>query len=243
MTTLTVAAHNNGTAATLTLTPSVSVTAITRTDSNGTVAIRVPAGTFPRSSPVALTDWEPALGSTVTYSVPGAVAAITLGSALPWLVAPLRPDMSQPVEMITDYAAGRISLGTIHQVVDRIDPLVALGRLAARSGSLTAWVPSYAAGRSLEDMIDRAGVLMLKQAQHAGQDMYFITTSCELVSDPEDGWTLTLAYQEITRPLSPINTAVWTFASVSHSFASFANVSSKYADFEMLSINDQNGVI
>lgn len=244
MTTLTATPNAAGTAVLLELAPSESIAGITRTDANGTAVVRTPAGTFPRSTPLAYTDWESSLGSLVTYAVSGAAAEVTLPALVPVLVAPLRPALSQAVEMIVDYGAARGSLGTIHQVVDRPDPLVALGRLKTRTGSLGAWIPDYASGRSLEDMIDRSGVVFYKQHQHAGMDMYFTVTGTDLTPDPEgEGWKLSIGYQEITRPTSPINETSWTFGDVSTSYASFANVTSNYSDFEGLSINDQTGVI
>jgi hypothetical protein len=243
MTTLSASAAANGAAVTLTLTPTGTIDSITRSDANGNAAVRVPAGTFPRSTPVTLTDWEAALGTNVTYTVTGAAASLTLPSQSPWLVAPLRPSYSQAVEMVTDYGAARASLGTVHQVVDRPDPLVALGRLATRSGSLGVWIPTHEAGRSIESMIDLSGVVLYKQHQHAGMDMYFTVTGTDLTPDQDEGWKLSIGYQEITRPTSPINANAWTFGNVSTSFASFANVTSNYADFEGLSLNDQAGVI
>lgn len=244
MTTFTATANDTGTAAVLTLTPTETVTAIYRNDSNGLATVRVPAGTFPRTTPLTYTDWEAPLGQRVSYAAAGIDAAVTLTSPSPVLVAPFRPALSKIVDMVVDYGAARASLGTIHQVIDRTDPLVALGRLATRAGSLAVWVPDHSAGRSVEDMIDRSGVVMFKQADHAGQDMYFVSTGTDLKRDPEsDAWILTIAYQEISRPTSPINEAAWTFGNVSTSFASFANVSSNYSDFEGLSINDQTGVI
>lgn len=245
MTTLTALPNDTGTAVVLTLTPSAEIASITRSDANGTADVRFPAGTFPRTTPLTYTDWESSIGSLVTYSAGGAAAALTLGSESPVLVAPLRPELSQAVEMVIDYGAARASLGTVHQVADRPDPLVALGRLATRSGSLAVWVPSHAAGRVVENMIDRSGVVFFKQRDHAGQDMYFVSTGTELKRDPEsdEAWILTVAYQEITRPTSPINETAWTFGSVSTSFASFRNVTAAYSDFEGLEINDQSAVI
>jgi len=246
MTTLTASPNEAGTAVVLTLTPTESITTITRTDANGTTAVRLPAGTLPRTDPLTYTDWESSLSGLVTYNVTGASASITLWSEIPVLVAPLRPALSQTIDMLVDYGASRTGLGTIHQVVDRPDPLVALGRLASRAGSLGIWIPSYAAGRSLEDMIDRAGVVFYKQREHAGLDMYFTVSGTDLTRDSSEGseaWILNVQYQEITRPTSPINETAWTFANVSTSFASFANVTANYDDFELLSINDQTGVI
>jgi hypothetical protein len=244
MTTLTAVPNADGTAVVLTLEPTESIPGITRSDANGTVDVRFPAGTFPRTTPLTYTDWESSLGTVVNYSTSGAAASVMLGSESPVLVAPLRPALSEVVEMVVDYGAARASLGTIHQVADRPDPLAALGRLATRAGSLAVWVPSYAAGRAVENMIDRSGVVFYKQREHAGLDMYFVSTGTELRSDTEsEGWILNVAYQEITRPTSPINEAAWTFGSVSTSFASFRNVTSGYSDFEGLSVNDQSNVI
>ena len=244
MTTLEAIVEDNGAAVRLVLTPSASVASITRTDAQGTVVIRVPAGTFPRTTPVELVDWEASLGLPVTYNVTGAPAVtVTLGSELPWLVAPLRPSMSLPVDMVLDYSAPRAGLGIVHQIQDRPDPLVSLGRLSLRSGVLAVWVDTYARAREIENMIDRSGVVLFKQREHAGQDMYFTVNGTEPAKDTQDGWVLSIGYQEIARPSSPINAGAWTFGTVSTSFSSFANVSSGYNDFEGLSLNDQSGVI
>lgn len=243
MTTLTVSLLEGGGAAVLDLVPWGQVTGITRTDANGSTPLRVPAGTFPRSTPLQLVDWEAALGSPVRYTADGVSATVTLPAGNPWFVAPLRPAMSLQVEAVTSYSAARAALGTIHQVVDRPDPLVALGRLGTRAGNLTAWVPDHAAGDALADLIDRAGVVFYRQSENPGMDMYFVSTGMQLTPADPDGWQLSVSYQEISRPVSPVDTARWTFGDVSHSFASFRNVSTNYADFESLSFNDQTGVI
>ena len=245
MTTLTATPNDESTAVVLTLEPTESIAGIYRTDANGNyVAVRVPAGTFPRTEPLTYTDWESSLGTAVTYAVTGASATVTLITDKPVLVAPLRPAMSQAVEMLVDYGASRTGLGTVHQVVDRPDPLVSLGRLGTRSGTLGVYLPTYPAGRAVENMIDRAGVVFYKQREHAGLDMYFTTTGTDLTPDTEsESWILNVAYQEITRPVSPINETSWTFRDLSTSYSSFRNVTSGYDDFEGLSINDQTGVI
>lgn len=242
MTTLT--ATTDGAAVTLTLTPSASITGLTRTDANGTAPVRVPAGTFPRSAELTVTDWEASLRGTVTYRAGNASVTVALAGAAPVLVAVLRPAMSRVLDEVTDYTAARVSLGTVHQVVDRPDPLVSLGRLGMRTGTLRIWTETHGTARELENLADRSGVLMLKQAENAGQDLYFVVLGSDVEPDRDgDGWGLTLNYQEIARPTSPVSADSWTFADVSRSFPSFRNVSSSYADFELLSLNDSRAVI
>lgn len=244
MTSIIATVNPDGASVTLVLTPTESVAAITRTDGNGNAAIRLPAGTMPTAAPLTVVDYEAALQGTVTYSVPGASTAVELPATQPWLVFPLRPSQSVQLEQVTNYSAARVSLGTLHQVPDRTDPLAALGRLAQRTGQLAILCDSHATARLLESRLDLSGLGMLKEAEHAGLDMYFIPTGTSPEYDTDaDQWTLTVDYTEISRPTSPINANVWTFGTVATSYSSFANVTSNYEDFEMLSLNDQAGVI
>lgn len=245
MTTLTAVAADTASVQ-LILTPSASVSGgITRTDINGTAPVRLPAAAvFPRTDPLTVTDWEAALGVPVTYRAGGATATVTLTAPGPYLVPVLRPALSRAVEGVTEYRAERVSLGTVHQVSDRPDPLVALGRLSARAGVLTLWVPTHTEARAVENIIDLSGVLLLKQSENPGQDLYFVSLSTDLAPDKDaDGWTLGIRYQEIARPTSPVTETAWTFGTVSRSFPSFRNVTTGYADFEGLSLNDQTGII
>lgn len=243
MTTITAYTNPDGASVTLTVTATGTVAAITRSDANGNASVRVPAGLLPTAASFTVVDYEAALTGAVTYTC-GDVAIVYLPATQPWLVFPLRPSESLQLEMVTNYSAGRVSLGTLHQVPDRTDPLAALGRLTQRTGQLQILCSTYAAVRALENGLDLSGVGMLKEAEHAGLDMYFIPngTSPEYDADTE-AWTLSVDYTEIARPTSPISPTVWTFGTVATSYSSFANVTSNYEDFEMLSLNDQSGVI
>lgn len=244
MTTITASA--TGGYITLTITPTATVTGVTRTDANGSnVPLRVPAGTFPTAVPVTLIDWEASLAGNVTYWTIGTAAgsATTKASTTsPYLVTPLRPSQSLELEQVSDYSSGRTSLSTFHQVPDRHDPLVALGRLAMRTGTVDIFCPNLAAAMARENVLDMAGVLMLKSPDQPGLDMYFVANDVSKAPDETGPWMLSVAYTEILRPTSPITPTVWTFATLAASFASFANVSTAYEDFEGLSLNDQTGV-
>lgn len=244
MTTLTATARPDGASVELTLTPSAQVEGILRSDANGNTQIRVPAGTFPRTTPLTITDWEASLQGSVTYSVAGAAPAVLdLPATQPWLVFPLRPAYSLPLDLVTEYSAGRVTLGTIHQVPDRPDPLANLGRLAMRTGQLAIHCDTYTEARLLETQLDLSGMAQLKQPDLAGMDMYFIPAATAIDPDEEDTWRLSVDFTETTRPLSPVQANAWTFGTVATSYSSFANVSASYDDFEMLAINDQTGVI
>ena len=242
MTTLTAPA--TGGYITLELVPSGTITAITRTDANGSTTLRVPPGTFPRTSPVTLVDWEAAVRGTVNYYTnDDATASAVPFTTSPYLVAPLRPSQSLELELVTDYSAGRASLATVYQVPDRPDPLVALGRLALRTGTLDIWCPDHATAALRESVLDMTGVAMLKAPDVSGLDMYFIANGTDKRQNDEGpSWTLTVDYTEVSRPAGDINAAAWTFGTVAASYSSFSTLSSSYEDFEGLSLNDQTGV-
>lgn len=242
MTTLTAAVNPDGASVTLTLTPTVSISeGIYRTDANGTTLVRTVAGTFPRSTALTITDWEASLIGPVTYTAGGKTASAELPSESPCFVSISRPELSLSVDMVTGYGATRPSLGTVHQGVDRPTPLVALGRLSSRSGTLTVWLADHASALELEAMIDRSGAVFFKQNENPGQDMYLVVTGTDLAPDSEEGWLLNVAYTEIDRPDTPIT--VWTFASLNAQYATFAAVKAAYTDFEALYLNDNSGVI
>lgn len=243
----TISAVATGGYVTLTITPTEEITSIGRNDSNGATTVRVPPGTFPRTTPVTLIDWEASIRGVVNYWTNAAAGAtgttVTAFTKAPYLVTPLRPSQSLELEAVGDYSAGRTSLGTVYQVPDRPDPLAALGRLTARTGTLSIWCADHATAALREAVLDMTGVAMLKTPDQAGMDMYFITNGTDKAEN-EDGrsWTLSVDYTEVSRPTSPINSSAWTFGTVAASYGSFANLSSSYEDFEGLSLNDQTGV-
>lgn len=244
MTTITAVPTADGAGATLTITPSTTIDEVRRLDGNGSRRVRVPAGTFPRSTPLTVTDWEAGLRGTVTWTAGTGSAQLAMPTTQPWIILPLRPTYSMEVEQVTSYDAGRQSLATAHQVIDRTDPLFALGRLASRQGRLTILCRDYPTARILDQRLDMAGVAMLKQADHQGLDMYFVPTATSVQQDgATEDWHLQVDYTEITSPTSPITEGAWTFGTLSTSFASFANVTADYDDYEGLAINDQVGVI
>lgn len=198
---LTASFSSGGASVALTLTPSGTVDGITRTDANGTAPVRVPEGTFPRTAALNLTDWEAALSGPVTYRAGGVSVQTQAGTVLPCLVPVLRPSLSRTLQEVTGYTAARASMTTVHQVIDRPDPLIALGRMGLRSGSLVIWAETHAAAQAVETLADTGGVLMFKQSEHPGQDLYFVPLGSSLEPDRDgDGWEMTLSYQETSRP-------------------------------------------
>lgn len=238
---ITTTLHESGAAAVITVTPSGTVNSLTRADRNGNADVRVPPGTFPTTAPFTITDWEAALGTSVNYTVHGYSSALTLPSRSPWLVTPLRPAYSMELEQVSDLSVSRSTLATIHQVVDRPDPLVSLGRLGTRTGNLDIYCEDLASATSRANILDLAGLLQLKTPE-LGLDMYFIPLGAS--TRQVDGATmLSVNYQETIRPTSPITAGSWTFSSVSTAYPSFNTITSAYQDFEGLSLNDRDDVV
>lgn len=233
----TISAVQAAAAVTLVLTTTTNVDSILRSDANGNALVRVPAGTFPRATTVTLTDWEAAISGPVTYTAGDAVARLTMTASSPWLIFPFRTGLALELIQVNDYSAGRTSLGTAHQVPGRPEPLVALGRLAYRSGSLDILCESLAAVRTLESNLDKAGLAMLKSPDQPGMDMYF--TAADITTKQVEGglWMASMAYLETARPSADLS--AWTFKALRQSFATFAAVREAFEDFDALARNDR----
>lgn len=194
-----------------------TVTAVVRADANGARPVRVVPGQLPASGAFALVDDEAALTGPITYTVAdgaaGASAATELGVGGYRLTLPVAPAWSEVAELITGYSAERVSTTTVHQVIDRPDPLLALGELAPRRGSLDVRCASYAHARGVEAVYNRGEVVLLRQAPFAGMDMYHaaIRTRLEPHANPQAReWTLTVDYQEVAYPVGDrVGTLGW----------------------------------
>lgn len=187
----------------ISITPTATVTELLRTDANGTAPVRVGAGVFPRTAALTVTDYEAALYGSVTYRAGNGSVTHRNEPALPCLVPLRQPAAGRTVQSVTAFSAARASLGTVHQGLDRPAPLVALGSLGLRSGSLGLWGETHAEVRALESLIDGAGVVMFKQSENQGQDLYFVALGTTVEPDGDeaaDGWVLRVEYQETARP-------------------------------------------
>lgn len=246
MTTMTATADNTNGAVTLDLNRTSAVARIRRTDVNGTSDVRTMPYQLTGTGRVVMVDYEATHGLN-TYTALSSVgtvlatASATLTVEKPWLSVPVLPELSVKVEQVSDYSAGRTSSTVVHQVIGRPDPVVNIGKLGLRQGTLEIWTPDAASARALEAVTDAGEVLMLKQAV-TGLDMYFTAVETESVPYSPEGaatrYRFTIRYVEVLRPEATLKGGRgWTYNELAASFATFDEVTAAYASFDDLAKN------
>lgn len=221
------------------------VTAILRSDINGTRPVRMERGTLPDSNALRITDWEPALSGLIQYRTVHPTDSIDAWTALPdaelpRFILPSIPQFSVVAQTVTEYSAVRESRAIFHKVIGRTAPLVAEGRLEPRTGTLTCLFDSYAEAKDLEDLLERGQTVMYRQQEHPGLDMYFHPSRATINVDPEtETWTLGVDYVEVAFPAGDVlSGAAWTFDAVAARYATFEDVTAAYGSFHDLTIGD-----
>lgn len=221
-----------------------SVTGVLRSDANGTAQVRTLDGYLPLTGTLVIRDHEAALSGPVTYTlVGGGGASVTtsLDGGDPWLGVPVYPQHSRQVALITGYGADSASRATVHEPIGRRTPVVILGRLSARRGQLEVWCATHADALSVKAVYDLGQVVMLRQAEHAGLDMYHVATAARV--DPfvpagaRTRWRVVVEYVEVDRPSDALaGTLGWDFDAVTATHATFSDLAMSWADFDSLTI-------
>ena len=181
----------------------------------------------------------------------GVVSYVTgLGSKLtswdiesPWIFVPVMPNYSARLTSVLDYSAGGDSLGTIHEMLGRTDPVAVLRGMGTRSGTLQLWAGTYDDAAAVVDACARGEVLMLRQPEHQGMDMYFTALNYNVrplaVGGAATVWGIDLAYRELARPADPLAGALgWTFAALAAAYPNFRTLPQKYSNFQNMKLNE-----
>lgn len=246
MTTLTATPNlTRGTVA-LRLTVTSPVVSVVRADANGTYPVRVLPGTLPTagSGEIVIVDYEPSLSGPINYRVDdgaaGAQVWTTLdGVKLPRFILPHLPAFQVIVETVTGHTVDRESRSTIHEVVGSEDPLIILGRLRTRRGTLTIISQDYMAAKDLESMFERGQIVMYRQPENPGLDMYLAVKSLSKVP-VADVWETRAEYVEVLRPEGFISTrAGWSFDQLAAEGVSFDQVAQDYRTFWDLTLGEK----
>jgi len=248
--------------ATLSLTVSggSSVTRLTRTDANGTAGVRLPAGTLPITSSTTVKDYEYSVDTTykpgvewTAWSGSVAVAQVNLLPNKPgmaYLTVPRRPTLGatiwegDPIEptnppgrVVVRFNADRQGSASVHQVVDRADPVIVLHPLPMRTGSLQIRCVALDAVRYLSTTLQRAEVFMLRQADVYLLDFYF-TVSALHISTPDPGpgerryWLLDVDFTEVARLPGEVTVDPdWTYAGVATENTTYLALLGKYTNY------------
>lgn len=193
---------------------------LTRTDAAGTRPVRLLEGQALTDGALVVEDSEASMKGPVTYTLlTPAGEAITRSTTLEgsegYRLHPVPfPQLAQTAGLVTGYDASRSSATTEHQVIGRPDPVVRLAGLRSRRGTLTLWCDSYESLRDLIGVYERTEVVLLRQPDYAGLDLYH--ACIEVREGPyDDGgkrWRLDVTYAEVGYPTGPLLGAQgWTW--------------------------------
>lgn len=198
------------------------------------------------ASPLLLTDYEAASGAVTYYAATAtdtSTAATSWALAGPWLFVPVMPNYSAQLQTVLDYSASANSLGTIHELLGRTDPVAVMRGMGSRAGSLSLWCKSFSDAATVVEAVKRGQVLMLRQPEHAGMDMYFAATGYNIKPLTTEGaatvWAVDVGYRQVARPLAALAGSLgWTFAALAAAYPTFATLPGKYTSFQTLRINE-----
>lgn len=219
---------------------------ITRTDANGTAPVRLRTGQAPIAGALTVVDYEAALTGAVTYDVVDTQQTRTTASTSlagvsprPQITGVQLPQLTYSPELVTGYDASREAASTVHRVVNRDDPVIVLGPTRTREGNLAVWCRSYVDAADVARVLALGRILMLRQLDYAGLDMYFLAQSIE--TTPLDSttqgwrWQTTCRYIEVRNPALPLlGDAGWTFDDVVATYPTFGALRSAFTDFNDL---------
>lgn len=226
-----------------------TVASITRTDANGTNAVRTRTGQTPSAGEQIVVDYEAALTGSLRYDVVASGGSTAAGStsleglvALPQLQAVQLPQLYVEPQLVTGYGSRRASSAMVHDIIGREDPVVIGGPSKLRTGTLDVWCASYDDARAAELVAASGYLLMLRTPGMHGMDMWFTATATDLRPEPQRTaggwrWTCSVSYTEIRSPRLPLlGDAGWTFDDVVAGYPTFAGVRTAFATFGELAI-------
>lgn len=220
---------------------------LTRSDANGTAPVRLLEDQEPIGGSLVVTDYEPALTGTLTYSVTDS-AAVTVSDtadltglvAHPVLVSPVRPQHRVDLVAVTDYSHSRESNATVHPIIERTDPIVIYGGLRTRQGTVNLYAPSYAEALAIEDVFDSGEVALLRQTDHDGMDAYMIAerTSVSVFQGAtvERRWQVAVEFVEAVVDAPLLGGAGWTYADLLENYPTVFAVANAFTDFNDLAV-------
>ncbi|MEV7972867.1 hypothetical protein [Cellulomonas sp. NPDC089187] len=242
MTTITATWEPERAAVLLRVDPTSPVLSITRTDANGSAAVRLQEDAFPITDDISVRDYEAAHG-LVAYSAAtaaGAVTAeVTVTLTAPRLAAVVLPNARADLDLITGYESGRQPAVSVHQVIGRADPVPVLGPLRTRTGTLRIFCKSWDAAQEVVAVYAAAEVVLLRQPWYRGMDMYHVATgavTCSPATEAGVRWMVEVPYTEVRRPIDDLRGAIsWTYDRLAATGGTYAQVRGGYATYAALS--------
>lgn len=231
---------------------------LTRTDRNGTAAVRLMNGQGPIDGLLVARDHEAALFGPVTYKVAGAVATERLDAVrYPYvgvegdrLARVVTPQDTLTPRLVLDKAYSRDSKSTHHDIINRLDPVTVEGGTSLERGTITYLTDTQGLA-DLEKLYAPGGVLLLRHTSAAferetaplpiASDLYHTPNGWSVRSGPTVSgvqlWEVSVGYLQKYIPTFPVAGSIgWDFDSVKEMFTSFNSVRDSFEDFDALTV-------
>lgn len=219
-----------------------TLVSLTRTDVNGLHSVRLYADQDLSDGELVVTDAEAALTGSVVYAVTvddsgledaTDTATFDGDTVAPRIAPAVRPDLGVELTSVLTYTSRRETTSVVHQVIGRADPLVSIGVQAKRTGQMGLFCLTYADALAVEDALGTGEILLLRQQDYPGLDMYFTGTASDL--RPFDDvtatrrWEVTVEFTEVAWPTGDLFGSIgWT---VGASLARNATLADSMAEF------------
>ena len=214
--------------------------AITRTDANGTGAVRLLPGQVPSAGTLIVTDYEAALAGPVTYAVDDASATVALDFPLPVLAAAGRPNLRAHLTAVTGYLEATTASMPVVQILDREDPIVMQAPHQLPTGTLTAWCGSYPDALEVAEVARSGHRCLFRQADYPGMDKYVVFTGSSVLPDTSAGevrWTVSLPYTAVAVPTGDLLSAAgWDFDALAAAFTTFDDVTAAFTTSDAVTV-------
>lgn len=207
---------------------------ITRTDANGTAAVRQLPDQVASAGLLAVVDYEPALTGPVAYAVDDAGTVVSvvveLTAETVHVHVPIRPQLRAQAVALVEYDE-TTRPGTItHQILDADRPLP-IGRPGTgRAGRVRLRTDTYQAAATIRDVATTGDEIQVRQLDFPGLDLYATVTAARVGPITEDAadvkpWAVDLDYQETAPPAGGLlGAAAWTVADLAATVPTVADV-------------------
>lgn len=215
---------------------------IERLDANGTRPVRLLAGQAPIAGVLTVYDYEPALTGTVTYTADGATATVSnVAPAGPVVASAVMPAARHRPAMVLDVDEQTRSGSTVHDPIDRPDPIVIYRDGQSATGRFTTLEISYTDAALCRSVLLTAGPVLLRQPTYPGLDRYAAILSASIRHVPDDldtrPWLVEVEYRVVDPPTDPLaGAAGWDFAALADGYATFTAAKAAFATFAGMTI-------
>lgn len=216
--------------------------ALTRSDANGTAAVRTQESLGFSSGELNLIDHEAALAGLVTYTISAggetATAAVMPTSDRTWLRFPIMPHLSLILpKLSTNYDGSYEPNDNLFTPLDRDEPIIVFGSFGLREGTFEIMCATHEQALEIVNAYRQTRVAQLLVPDPTTVSMYHTVSrlSVRKYAPLTTTWLIEGRYSEVGRPSGPVlGTLGWSYADVATDHTDYDELISSYATYNDL---------